>query len=201
MANGWNLRGARAAERYSDSDLIARCRKGDEEAWDALIERYAPLIYSATRRMGLSSDDCADIFQEISLQLLNHLDEVRDDQRLAAWLLTCTRREVWRWRRRHAATIGCLDEECLNKIPADDDPLEERLIALERGFHIRRAVDLLPQRCRTLLTALYLQDPPLTYEEIAVRMKMPVGSVSPTRARCLGRLKKIYEKNEAETYF
>ena len=180
----------------TDAELVVACNKGDAGAWDALIERFAPLIYSVSVRMGMSPEDSADVFQDVCLQLLNHLDELRETEKLAGWLATSARREVWRFqRRRKAAALVPLtetDEETI--FDSGDRSMEVRLIAVEEGFRMTQALGALPERCRTLLTLLYVNDPPAAYTHVSDALGLPMGSIGPTRARCLQRLKKIFEE-------
>src|SRR5947207_14976697 len=86
--------------RQSDATLIAECLAGNEHAWDAIVERFAPLINTVTIRMGLSTDDGADVLQEVCLKLLHHLSDLRDRSLLSAWIVVTTRHEVYRLRQK-----------------------------------------------------------------------------------------------------
>lgn len=184
----------------SDPDLIAACLSGDASAWDALIRRYEALIFSIGTRSGLSQTDAEDIFQDVCLLLLRHLEDLRDTERLAGWLGATTRREVWRLRRRRGATLTAempeREWELETARPVGSEPGEtpqETLLALEDQNLVHLGLQELQDRCRTLLTLLYLEDPPLSYAEISERLSLPVGSIGPTRARCLQQLQKILE--------
>lgn len=97
---------SRRLDRLTDPQLIARCLSGDARAWDALLERYESLIYSALRRAGLTPADADDVFQEVCLSLLNHLESLRDTQRLSGWLLSVARCQAWRVHKRRRAGRG-----------------------------------------------------------------------------------------------
>src|SRR3990172_8770825 len=85
--------------QVSDSHLIQACLRGDEHAWESLLERYERLIYSIPRRYGMAEHDAAEVFQNVCITLLGQLDRLRDHEKLGAWLVTTTRRECWRqWR-------------------------------------------------------------------------------------------------------
>lgn len=184
--------------RATDTELIAACLSGEAEAWDALIARYEALIFSLPVRMGLSSSDAEDVFQNVCVLLLNHLSDLRETEKLAGWLVATTRREVWRVSKRRSTqrqTELSTDEwqgEGAASLADDSQPLPETvLLAMEEQQLVREAMIELPERCRRLLTLLYCQDPPAAYTDVAQEFNLPVGSIGPTRARCLQRLQKI----------
>ncbi|HLJ53771.1 MAG TPA: sigma-70 family RNA polymerase sigma factor [Chthonomonadaceae bacterium] len=189
---------APGAQRVSDRQLIVACLKGDQAAWNTLIDRYAALIYSTCLRAGLAGADAEDVVQDVCVILVDHLADVRDDARLSSWLISTTRREAWRLRRRNglalASEIGDEDwsldggESLFGH--AGDSP-ERELIALEEEQMVRRGLELLPDRCRKLLSRLYGTDNAPSYVEIAAELEIAVGSVGPTRARCLEQLRKL----------
>lgn len=175
-----------------NTDLIEACLKGNSSAWEALLVRYQGLIYSIPLRYGLPIHDADDIFQDVSLLLLENLERLRDRQQLGAWLATTTRRECWRllYQRRQNAGSGYFDDEQASGSPHSD----EALIELERQSIIRSAVDLLGASCRHLLTLLFYADPRPSYTEIAHTLSLPEGSIGPTRARCLAKLIRILDR-------
>ena len=172
------------------ADLVTRARNGDQQAWDALVERYAPLIWFICRRHRLAGADANDVGQSVWLQLVDQLGRVRDPAALPGWLATTTRRECARVLRAvrgpHAAGYA-LDAET---IPDDQAPMAEQLVLLaERYAALREAFAHLPP-CDQELIALLIQDPPVPYAEISARLGIPVGSIGPTRGRCLDRLRR-----------
>jgi RNA polymerase sigma factor (sigma-70 family) len=181
-----------------DADLVAACLAGEVAAWDALIRRYQSFIYGLALRMGLSSPDAEDVFQDVSLKLYQHLDELRDAWRLSGWLAAVVRQEVWRrWRRKSAVPLSDLPGGGWSLLEAESGPStpspEEEVLALERQHLVRECFDALPRECRRLLGLLYGPESP-SYAETARRLAMPVGSIGPRRARCLERLKKKLEE-------
>jgi RNA polymerase sigma factor (sigma-70 family) len=182
--------------QQDDRELIAQCLGGNQSAWEALITRYQRLIYSIPIRARLSPDDAADIFQAVCLKLYEKLSSLRDHERVSSWLITTTNREVWRMAARNrrdnqSAVTNDEDEKDALREIADAGPLaDEQRIALERQQAVREAVAASSDRCRELLTMLFYQKDELSYSDIARRIKMPVPSVGPTRARCLEKLKK-----------
>jgi RNA polymerase sigma factor (sigma-70 family) len=172
------------------TDLVTRARKGDQRAWDALVERYAPLIWSICRRHQLSDADAEDVGQSVWLQLVSHLDAVRDPAALPGWLATTTRRQCRRvgWAARGPHTSGqLLDAE---NIPDEQaSPAEQELLAAERQAALLEAFTCLGPSCQQLM-AMLLEDPPVPYAEISVILGIPVSSIGPTRGRCLEKLRR-----------
>jgi len=179
-----------------DRGLVAGCLKGDRACWEALMLRYQRLIYSIPIKARLSPDDAADVFQTVCLKMLENLSKLRDHEKISSWLITTATRESWRvsaLRRSDAAPSwdGDDDADPVRAI-ADTGPLaDERGAELERQQAVRSAVQSLPDRCRELLTMLFYKEDEFSYADIALRLKMPVSSIGPTRARCLEKLKKI----------
>lgn len=182
-----------------DRQLIAACLEGETDAWEALISRYQRLIYSIPLKARLSPDDASDIFQSVSLKLYEKLATLRDHDKISSWLITTATRECWRLsarNRREAAPAGFGGEDDVDpmaEIPATAPLADEEREALERGQAVRQAVESLPERCRDLVTMLFYQPDECSYSEISKRMKMPVSSIGPTRARCLEKLKKLLQ--------
>lgn len=185
----------------SDESLVAGCRAGDESAWQRLVRRYERLVYTVPRRAGLSEELAADVFQATFTRLFRHLDGLSDASRVRAWLVTTARRETLRAldeRRRHAGvelTAGPDEVDPLAQI-ADESPLPDALLqSLQAQDRIRRAVARLDEKSRRFIELCCLQDEPLPYAEVAARLGMPVGSVGPTRARCLARLRELLSRD------
>lgn len=179
-------------------DLILACRQGDASAWDQLLKQYERLVFSIPLNYGLTREDAADVTQLTFTILLQSLDNLADDSNLAAWLATVARRHTWRLlsRRRRESPHALEDlgsSSFLIDVPANTRPLErwELVEWLEQGLAS------LNERCRNLLTALYFSSDELSYTEIADQFDMAVGSVGPTRARCLERLKGLLEESDS----
>ena len=171
-------------------DLVTSARKGDQQAWDALVERYSPLIWSICRRYQLSDADAEDAGQAVWAQLVNQLDSLREPAALPGWLSTTTRHECSRIRRatcRHSAAAQVLDFE---DIPDQlTETADHELLLAERNATLREAFSRLPPGCQRLL-ALLIAESPTPYAEISGRLGMSVGSIGPTRRRCLDRLRR-----------
>jgi RNA polymerase sigma factor (sigma-70 family) len=170
-------------------DLVKRARKGDEQAWDVLVERYGPLIWSICRRYRLSRADAEDVGQRTWLQFVNHLSAIRDPAALPGWLTTTTRREcnrVVRATRGPQAAWQLLDENIPDK---QTRTAEQELLAVERHAALREAFTCLsPSRQR--LMAILIEDPPVPYAVISARLGIPVSSIGPTRSRCLDQIRR-----------
>ena len=175
----------------TDPQLIEACLAGDAQAWAQLVARYQRLVYSIAVRHGLSGQDADDVFQAVFMILLDKLDTCRDRHRLGAWLTTITRREALRVARQGAAPLDVGGDQILEARPAHEPPPDAILERLEEQDLIRQALDRLGDRCRRLLQRLfYVPDVP-SYADIAEEFAMPEGSIGPTRARCLERLRGI----------
>ena len=171
-------------------DLVTCARDGDVRAWDALVERYAPLIWSICRRYRLDRADADDVGQSVWLHLVGHLDKIREPAALAGWLATTTRREcgrLVRTARRPHTVVYALDPE--NMADAHSDMAEQEVLAAERRAALREAYSHLPTECQRLV-AMLTADPPVPYAEISATLAMPVGSIGPTRSRCLDRIRR-----------
>lgn len=180
-----------------DDALVAQCRAGRQAAWSTLVRRYQRLVYTVPRRAGLSDDQAADVFQAAFSRLFEHLDRIDDASRVRAWLVTTARRETLRVieesRRRVDLVSGPAGEDesddPFDRI-ADPSPLPEALLAeLQEHDRLRQALDRLEPRHRQLLELLFLQDEPPPYSEIAARLGIAEGSIGPTRARALEKLR------------
>ena len=176
-------------DNSSVADLVTRARNGDQQAWDALVERYAPLIWSICRHYRLSRADVEDVGQRIWLQFVTHLGAIRDPAALPGWLTTTTRRECSRVIRaaRGSQAAGQLLDESIPDTRART--AEQELLAAERHAALREAFTCLSPS-RQQLMALLIQDPPVPYAEISAKLGIPVSSIGPTRRRCLDQIRR-----------
>ena len=172
------------------SDLVARAKAGDRQAWDALVERYAPLIWSICRRHRLGRADADDVGQSVWLRLVDQLDRVRDPAALPGWLATTARRECLRVLgavQGPRASVYALDVESLPDERAD--LADQGLLAAERHAALREAFDQLPPNGKQLISLL-IADPPLPYADISAQLGIPVGSIGPNRSRYLDKMRR-----------
>ncbi len=180
-----------------DATLLRACQAGDAAAWEMLVRRYQRLIYAIPRRAGLNDDLAAEVFQQVCVILFQHLGRIEHPERLAGWLATTARRESLRQLRRENRFVAPNDNDAEN----ENDPLaqlpdpallpDEMLERLERQHAVRQAIAQIDERCRTLLTMLFYQTDSPSYTDIAAALKISEGSIGPTRARCLQKLRKI----------
>ena len=172
------------------ADLVTRARNGDKQAWDALVERYSPLIWRICRRHRLGDADAEDAGQSVWLHLVDQLDKVRDPAALPGWLATTTRRECLRIL--HTARGPLTAEFVLDADLLPDEhagTAEQEVLAAERHTALREALTHLPPDCQQLI-ALLIEDPPVPYIEISAKLGIRVGSIGPSRGRCLDRLRR-----------
>lgn len=180
----------------SDRKLVESCRRGDARAWERLVSTYERLVFSIPLNYGLSRDDAADITQITFAYLIQSLDSETEIERLGPWLATVARRHTWRMmdrgRRESAgshedlAGSATLSETAALVGKSDADPVER----WELAEWLHQGLSLVSEPCRELLLALYFDPQQPSYEEVAARLNRPVGSIGPTRARCLKALKK-----------
>jgi len=172
------------------ADLVSRARNGDQRAWDALVEQYAQLIWSICRRHRLSDTDAEDAGQSVWLHLVGQLDQLRNPAALPGWLATTTRRECARVLRirQGAQTARYVPE--VDNIPEEQARTAEQvLLVAERHAALREALTELSPPCQRLM-AMLAADPPVPYAEISARLGIPIGSIGPTRRRCLDKLRR-----------
>jgi len=172
------------------TDLVARARGGDTQAWNALVERYTPLIASICRRHRLDRADAEDVSQSVWLRVVAQLDKIREPAALPGWIATTTRREcgrVVRAARGPHAVSYALDAE--NMPDEQAEVAGQELLAAERRAALRAAFTDLPGAWQQLVTEL-TTDPPAPYAEVSARLGIPVGSIGPTRSRCLDRMRR-----------
>jgi RNA polymerase sigma factor (sigma-70 family) len=174
----------------SDWELVRACRAGDDQAWRRLLDKYERLVYSIPLSYRLSRDDAADISQLTFTILIGSLESLGDDVALAAWLATVARRHTWRLladRKRQITSDSPVEELVALPHRGSADPIAR----WELVTWLHEGLGQLDERCRELLVALYLEPTEPSYAEVASRRGMPIGSIGPTRARCLERLKKF----------
>lgn len=169
------------------ADLVRAAAAGDSASWDVLVDRFTPLMWSVARGCRLQTADAADAVAAGWLRLLEHLTRITDAEHLGAWLATTVRRECLRQISRAGREQPYRDED-LDVVDLTAPPVEASLLEAERDRELWAALEQLPDPCRLLLRLL-MTDPPATYAEIGAAMGIAVGSIGPTRSRCLARLR------------
>lgn len=182
-----------------DNALLHACRNGDSAAWQQVVEKYERLIYAIPLRMGLSRADADDIFQLTFSTLAQNLDVIRDGAKMGGWLATVARRNSWAILRNQRGELTFADVQA-DRQPGEVDTLLDTATALgvpennvtekwELSLWLDAGLQQLGERCRELLQALYLDPNQPSYADIVQRLGIALGSIGPTRARCLEQLK------------
>ena len=183
-----------------DARLVERCLEGDARAWDALVRRHERLVHAVARSWRLSDEDLADVFQDVFAALVKGLPRMREARTLVRWLSSTTDRiaRATALRRRREQALTAAEPGLVERAPAADEPVGADLEQLERQAMVRLALSGLSGRCQRLLSALYYEDPPPAYAELALRLGVPIGSLGPTRARCMERLRGLLALQASE---
>jgi RNA polymerase sigma factor (sigma-70 family) len=173
--------------------LLARARAGDQAAWNTIVEQYTGLLWSVARAYRLDTATAGDAIQTTWLRLVEHLDRIQDPERLGGWLATTVRRECLQVLRRNTRErIAPGGDAGLDAVDTEAQPLDAALLASERDAALWTAFREIPDRCQRLLRVL-MATPPPSYEHVAAALDIPIGSIGPTRARCLSRLRALLE--------
>ena len=188
---------ARGLEK-TDAELILACRRGDESAWNALVDRYQRLIITIPRRAGLSEEQASDIFQEVFLTLFEKLNEIEQPEKIRSWMVTTAKFKTWGAVRSAKGFYTPETEEEMELEMAslkDQSPLaDDLLIQMEQQHQIRTALKELEERCQKILSMIYLGESAASYAEVASVIGVGETSISPMRSRCLQKLAKILTK-------
>ncbi len=181
---------SKPADEAAVAALVRAAAEGDQAAWAALVERFSGLVWAVARAHRLSRADAADVSQTTWLRLVEHLGDIRQPERVGAWLSATARAECLRVIRKSGRAVPTeLDDRHLAAADGDVElDLDARLDAAQYQEALWAAFDRLPERGRALLRVL-LADPAPSYAEAAAALGMPIGSLGPTRARCLERLR------------
>ena len=182
----------------SDAELVFACRRGDETAWNTLVDRYQRLIFTIPRRAGLSEEQASDVFQEVFLTLFEKLDDIEQPERIRSWMVTTAKFKTWGIVRSNKGLYSPETEEEMEREMmnlADNSPLaDDALIELEQQHLIRTALKEIEERCQKILSMIYLRETAASYAEVAQEIGVGETSISPMRKRCLQKLAKILQK-------
>jgi RNA polymerase sigma factor (sigma-70 family) len=175
--------------------LVAACLSGDPTAWKRLVSRYEAVMFAIPRRYGLGEEDAAEVFQNVCVALYRGLPRLRVAAGLTRWVVVTTQRQARDVALRRRREVPDVDEE-LGRARLDPAPLADAVLEeMQSRVELRAALECLNERCAEVLKCLYLEKEPLSYREVALRLGIPEGTVGPTRARCLARLRQVLEKN------
>lgn len=169
----------------SDPRLVQACLEGDQAAWNTLVERYQWLVYSIARRYGLAPADAEDVMQNVFLIVYRRLETLRDYTLLSSWLIRITHRETLHYLKKDSH-----DEDALDEMGDEQTMPIDQVQRLELQQAVRQALEQLDPHCRTMLNLLLSSASP-SYEEIALCVGCRIGSIGPTRARCIRKLEAV----------
>jgi RNA polymerase sigma factor (sigma-70 family) len=171
---------------------LRQAAEGDRQAWNRLVNQYGRLIWSITVRFKLTESDAADVVQTTWMRLIEHIDRIEQPDRVGAWLSSTARNECLRHVAARKRIVLVHENVELENADLDESPVDEALLAAERAQHVRAAMSRLPTEQQQLLELL-MADPPVSYAEISDQLGLPVGSIGPTRGRCLAKLRVLLE--------
>lgn len=182
-------------DRLTDEVLVMMCRRGDDEAWSTLVERYKGLVYSIPLRFRMPAEDAADIFQGVWLDLYSELERLRDPAALRGWLMSAASHKCLHWKQRESRRAGqAMGRDVVFDV-ADARPLINEIgLEAEKDQLVRDGLRAIPERCRQMLKMLFFEQPPRPYLEVARELGLAEGSIGFIRGRCLQKLKKALEQ-------
>lgn len=183
--------------RQANSDLLAGCARGDQDAWEEVVDRFGRLVWAVIRSYRVSAADAEDVRQLTWYRLVKNVGNIRDPERLGDWLATVARRESIKAVTRGKRLVMIGDSETLETISTPGESPEQIALRAHRNDEVMRAIDGMSPQCQKLLL-LALQDPPVSYERMSAELSMPVGSVGPIRTRCLRRLRRVLTAAERD---
>ena len=179
---------------WSNERLVSECRKGSQQAWSALIEKYKNLIFSIPLKFGLSREDAADIFQSVCLDLLSDLAELREPRALPKWLMQMSYYKCLNWKKQRLDLFDDANEIEDRPETGTEELPEEMLYQLQREQKLRDAIAALPPRCHQMIGMLFFESPTRPYEQVAKELGIATGSIGFIRGRCLKKLRERLEK-------
>jgi RNA polymerase sigma factor (sigma-70 family) len=167
--------------------LVSALRQGSDDALGQIVTEFSPLLWHVARAAGLSSSDAEDVLQTVWMRLLEHLEEIRTPTALAGWLVVTTRREAWRVRAAERRQIPA-DQESLAELPDTAPGSEEQVMLDDERRTLWAAIRQLSPQCQELLRIIAFVPRP-DYAAVAAELGMKIGSIGPTRGRCLAKLR------------
>lgn len=171
------------------ADLLGAARAGSEDALGQIVNELSPLLWQVARSAGLSQGDAEDVLQTVWMRLITHLDSIHDAGALTGWLVTTTKREAWRVRAAGRKQLPA-DQDVFADLPDQGPGSEEQVILDDQRRALWTAIGMLPRRCQELLRIMAFAPRP-DYATVAAALGMRVGSIGPTRGRCLAKLRAL----------
>jgi RNA polymerase sigma factor (sigma-70 family) len=172
------------------AETVGEAVGGNQEAWDALVDRFAPLVWGIARAHSLDTLDASDVSQTVWLRLAEHIGDLRDRTRIGSWLAVTTKNEAQRTHKRRQFQMPVSHERLIHLPEPNARQPEETVVASEEATALWTAFSSLGVQCRTLLRML-INDPAPSYTAVSETLGLPVGSIGPKRARCLSSLRKL----------
>jgi len=172
--------------------LVQRAADRDGWAWKQLVDQYGRLIWAMTRDFKLAEGDASDVVQATWLRLIENIHRLEYPERVGSWLAATARHECLRSLSARKKIVLATDDTPLDGVALNEPEIDERLLAEERAQTVREALSHLPWRSQRLLELL-MADPPPSYAEISDELGLPIGSIGPTRGRCLEKLRVILQ--------
>lgn len=169
--------------------LVGAARAGDEDALGQIVTELSPMLWQVARAAGLSADDTEDVLQTVWMRLVTHLDDIHDSGALTGWLVVTTRREAWRVRAAGRRQLPA-DQESFAELPDQGPGSEEQVIQSDERQALWAAIGQLSARCQELLRVIAFAPRP-DYVAVAAALGMRIGSIGPTRGRCLAKLRAL----------
>ena len=179
---------------WPDERLVRECRKGNQAAWSALIEKYKNLIFSIPIKFGLPREDAADIFQAVCVDLLSSLPQLREPKAVAKWLMQTSFHKCLRWKKDRLNLVDDLEVLDGQRNAGPEEHPEEMLHQVHREQSLREAIAALPPRCGRMVSMLFFEDPPRPYQEGAKELGVASGSIGFIRGRCLKKMRQLLEE-------
>jgi RNA polymerase sigma factor (sigma-70 family) len=174
--------------------LLAAAAAGDQTSWDELVGRHNGMLWGIARGYRLGAADSGDAVQSTWLRLVENLHRIENPERLPGWLATTARRECLRILRRGGRERPAESIDEFDDLPDGGDPLDAGLLADERDAALWRALSAISARCQQLLRVL-MATPPPAYAAVSAALDMPIGSIGPSRQRCLDQLRRIITRD------
>jgi len=185
----------RPSKASPDAELVAKCLEGDEEAWNALVDKYKNLVWSVPLKYRLNHEDCADIFQAVWLDLFQDLKNLRYSGAVRSWLISAASHKCFHWKERQQS-LNRMQEILSSESEKFVSPPANMSLELEREQLLREAMLVLSPRCRELVKMLFFEQPPRPYDDVAKAMGLAVGSIGFIRGRCLKKLREWLTERE-----
>jgi RNA polymerase sigma factor (sigma-70 family) len=179
---------------WSDERLVRECRKGNQAAWSALIEKYKNLIFSIPIKFGLPREDAADIFQAVCVELLSSLPKIREPKAIAKWLMQTSFHKCLRWKKDRLNLVDDFEVLDGDRNAGAEELPEHMLEQVQREQSVRDALAALPPRCGRMVSMLFFDDPPRPYQEVAKELGIATGSIGFIRGRCLKKMRQLLEE-------